>query len=112
MPEKRNIAVAIILSIVTFGIYDLIWFVKMTNEVNSVTENENDTSGGMALFLTIITFGLYGFYWAYKMGEKLDDYEEKHESRALLYLLLEIFGLGIVTFILIQDSLNSIIEGR
>ena len=59
----------------TYGIYDLIWFVKMTNEVNTITENENDTSGGMALFLTIITFGLYGFYWAYKMGEKLDEYD-------------------------------------
>ena len=34
MPQQRNIAVAIILTIVTCGIYGIYWFVKLTDEMN------------------------------------------------------------------------------
>lgn len=110
MIKKRKIAVAIILSIVTFGIYGIYWFIKLTNEVNEITNHKNDTSGGMAFFLSLITFGLYELYWAYKMGQKLDDYTEKGESRALVYLLLSLFGFALIAYCLMQDSLNDLIE--
>lgn len=109
MVEKRSIAKAIILSIVTFGIYGIYWFIKMTNEVADITGDHNNASGGMALFLTIITCGIYEIFWAYKMGEKLDRHEGVDSSRAILYLILVVIGLGIVTYCLIQDSINRIV---
>ncbi|MBR2480627.1 MAG: DUF4234 domain-containing protein [Clostridia bacterium] len=109
MVEKRSIAKAIILSIITFGIYEIYWFIKMTNEVADITGDHNNASGGMAFFLTIITCGIYGIFWAYKMGEKLDRHEGVDGSRALIYLILMITGLGFVTYCLIQDSINKIV---
>lgn len=70
--KQRNIAVCIILSLVTCGIYGLYWFVVMTNESNQVSGRPNSTSGGVSLLLMIITCNIYGLYWAYKMGEKID----------------------------------------
>ena len=111
MVEKRSIAKAIILSIVTFGIYEIYWFIKMTNEVAEITGDHNNASGGMAFFLTLITGGIYGIFWAYKMGEKLDRHEGAAKGdRALIYLILQVVGLGIVTFCMIQDSINKIVE--
>ena len=113
MVEKRSVATAIILSIVTCGIYGIIWFVKLTDEINYISNQQNDTSGVMALVLTLITCGIYGYVWYYKMGEKLDEaYVGRgfpSQSRAFLYLILGIFGLGIVSYALMQDSLNKIV---
>ena len=85
MVEKRSIAKAVILSIITFGIYGIYWFIKMTDEVAEITGDHNNASGGMAFFLSLITGGIYELFWAYKMGEKLDRYEGSDSNRALIF---------------------------
>jgi hypothetical protein len=106
MPQQRNIAVAIILTIVTCGIYGIYWFVKLTDEMNYASGYTNDTSGVMALVLTLVTCGIYGFYWAYKMGEKTDALDRVNGSKGILFLILQVLGLGIVVYALAQDALN------
>lgn len=113
MATNRNIAVCIILSLVTCGIYGIYWFIVMTNDVNSASGVE-DTSGGVAFLLTLVTCGIYGWYWAYKMGEKLDkaknDRNIPSSNSGVLYLILCIFGLSIITYALIQNDLNKLAE--
>ena len=64
MIQQKNIALCIILSIVTCGIYGLIWFVKLTDETNMLAPPSPDgkpyTSGGIALLLMIVTCDIYG----------------------------------------------------
>ena len=107
----RNIATAIILSIVTCGIYGIIWFIYLTDDTNFAL-NENDTSGGTAFLLSLVTCGIYLWYWMYKQGEKLDKLAlmkgQPSNSRGVLYLVLGLFGLGIVSYALMQDSLNKL----
>ena len=111
--KKRNIALCVIFSIVTLGIYGLYWFVQITNDVNKLAEPENKTSGGMALLLTIITCNIYGLFWAYKMGGLLDkaqmDRGNPAQNRAILYLILELV-IAPVSWILMQNTINSMIE--
>ena len=111
--EKRDIALTIILSIVTCGIYGLYWFVKMTDEANRIS-GEDGTSGGMALLFGILTCGIYYFYWNYKMGQKLVTAGKTHgkniEDNSVLYLVLSLFGLSIVSYALIQNDLNKFAE--
>lgn len=103
----RNIAVAVILSIVTCGIYQIYWFIKMNDEVNALANDPNAPTGGLAFLFTLISCGLYGMYWSYKMGEKCDKIKKNvGGSSAVLYLILTFVGLGIVTYCLIQDSIN------
>ena len=109
MVQQRNIAVCIILTIVTCGIYGLYWFICLTDDTNTVY-GQQGTSGGMALVLTLVTCGIYSWYWMYKQGDKLDDAKAARGmaggNSGILYLILAIFGFGIVSYALMQDSLN------
>lgn len=112
MVRQRNIALAILFSIITCGIYALYWFVCLTDDTNNLAQ-EYDTSGAMALVLTIITCGIYGFYWAYKRGEKLDRANQAKgfpaSNSGILYVILYIFG-GIITYAIIQNEINKLAD--
>ena len=69
--KKRNIALSIIFTLITCGIYGLYWFVCLTDETNQAA-GEQKTTGVMALIFTLITCSIYGLYWAYCCGEKID----------------------------------------
>ena len=51
--KKRNVATCIILSIFTFGIYGIYWFVKLTDDSNEIGTSQT-ASGGMAVLFTIL----------------------------------------------------------
>ena len=104
--KNRSIALWIILSIVTCGIMGIVWFILLTNDMNQLaTEDGYQTTGCLALLLTLVTCGIYGIYWNYRMGVKMDNI--KHGgSHAVLFLLLSIFGLGIVNYCIMQSAIN------
>ena len=112
MIERRNIAVCIVLTLVTCGIYGIYWIVCLTNDVNTVSGDVNGTSGGMVVLLTIVTCGIYGIYWAYKQGEKLDFTKNNRgipsSNSGVLYLILQIFGFGIIAYALMQNELTKL----
>ncbi|HBH95793.1 MAG TPA: hypothetical protein DDX91_08565 [Ruminococcaceae bacterium] len=113
MIQQRNIALCIILSIVTCGIYGLIWFVKLTDETNMVTPpnpaGKPYTSGGISLLLMIVTCDIYGLYWAYKQGEKLDNAKAARglptSNQAVIYLILQLV-FPVVGWAMMQNQLN------
>ncbi len=111
--QERNIALCIVLSIVTCGIYGLYWYVTLADGLNQAVGVE-DTSGGMVLLFTIITCGIYGLYWCYKAGEKVDTIRQRRgeggSNNGIVYLILTFIGLGIVTYALIQNELNKLAE--
>lgn len=106
---ERNMVLAIVLALVTCGIYSIYWFIVMTDEANKVS-GEQDTSGVMAFLFTLLTCGIYGFFWYYKMGKKLHAAGQRAgkeiSDNSILYLVLGLFGLGIVNYALIQNDLN------
>lgn len=103
--KERNVALCVVFSILTCGIYGIYWFICLTNDMNQMVSDDGyQTSGGMALLYTLITCGIYGFYWNYRMGQKMD--KKKDGSHAILFLLLSIFGLGIVNYCIMQSALN------
>lgn len=114
MIKQRNIGICILLSIVTCGIYGLYWFVVLTDDINQESGETDATSGGMSLLLTIVTCNIYGWFWAYKMGEKVDIIKNKNgvpsSNSGILYVLLQVFGLGIIAYALMQDTANKYAE--
>lgn len=109
MVQQKNIAVCIILSFVTCGIYMWYWLCCITEDTNLISGETDDTSGVTALVLTLVTCGIYGFYWAYRRGEKIDKANQNRgevtSNGGVLYLILYIFG-GIISFALIQNEVN------
>lgn len=108
-PQERNIAIAVILSIVTCGIYGLYWLVKMTDEAKQISGSVN-ASGILTIVYTLLTCGIYFIYWNYKMGKNMYEAGRQHNKNisdnSILYLVLSIFGLSIVNYCLIQSDLN------
>lgn len=109
MIKKRDIIVSVILTIITCGIYGIVWFVNITDDVSIVSE-DHSLSGGKAFLFTIITCGIYGIYWSYLMGRKIYEAKTKKgliaSDNSIVYLILNIIGLGIVNYCLMQNELN------
>lgn len=112
--QERNIAVSIILTIVTCGIYGIYWFIVMTDEVKIAAKDTKLASGGVAFLLTIVTCGIYSIYWAYKIGELTAQAQSDRglmvKNNGALYLVLQLFGFGIIVYALAQNDLNEIIR--
>lgn len=109
MITQRSVPMCIFLSIITCGLYMLYWYVCVINETDAVTEDYGP-GGGMCLLFTILTCGIYNIYYGWKMGDKLDASRARHGvvpgSFSLLFLLLNLFGLSIVTLAITQNELN------
>lgn len=112
---QRNIGMCILLSIITCGIYNIFWFFAITDDTNKISGDPNATSGGMAFLYSLITCGLYTFFWMYKRGEIIDNYNRSRglgsTSNSIIYLVLTIFGLGFISYCLVQNELNKIARG-
>lgn len=110
---KRSIGVAILLTIVTCGIYGIIWMIKLNDELNQLAGKTDATSGGMVFLLSIVTCGIYTFFWLYKMGENVEIIKANNGmpagSSPIIYLVLAFLGLGIVDYCLMQDTVNKVV---
>jgi len=111
--HRRNIAVAIILSIITCGIYMFYWIYCISRDLIIASRNPNDTPPGTVILLSFLTCGIYLYYWFYKSAGSLCAARmyargNAGENSAVLYLILAIFGFSIVSMALIQNELNSI----
>lgn len=103
----RNIAVAVILSLVTCGLYSIYWMIKMNDEINTLAGEPNATSGAMVFVLSIVTCGIYSLFWVFKMGERCDRIKGTEGGNSnILYLVITLLSLGIVVYCLMQDTIN------
>lgn len=109
MVKERNIVTAIILSIVTCGIYGIVWMIGITDDAAYLNDDKN-MKGVTVFLLGLVTCGIYYFYWYFKMGKTMNEIGNKKgvqiADNSVLYLILGIFGLGIVNYCLIQSDLN------
>ena len=88
----------VVLSIVTFGIYALIWYINTKDQLNA-----NGAKIPTALFLFLPGLNIY---WMWKFCEGLEFVTAKRVEGIIAFLML-IF-LGPIGMAIIQDSLNKL----
>ena len=103
--KQRSIVVAILLSLVTCGIYGIYWMFEINKETNELAGNVEYTSGWMVLLLSLVTCGIYTFFWNYKIGQNVNEINGDSNMH-ILFLILSLCGLGIVNYFLAQDAIN------
>ena len=112
--KKRNIAVYLILSIVTCGIFGLYWFCTLNDDTNKISGHPEAMGGVAALLLSLVTCGIYALFWMYNMGTRIDEAKAKRGlvggNLGTLYLILTVFGLAWVAELLLQSELNKLAE--
>lgn len=113
MIKERNIVLCILLSIITCGIYGIYWFCILTDDTARANDDP-DFSGIKSLIFTIITCGIYGLYWNYKVAKEVYEAGQKKglaiSDNSAICLICSIFGLTIITYILVQSDLNKIAQ--
>jgi hypothetical protein len=109
--EKREPALVLILSILTFGVYYLYWVYQASAETQEFL-GEPDTSPGLEVALFLLTCGIYTLYWDYKMAQKIVKMQNRvgirQTDNGVLYLVLDIVGFGIVNALIQQNQLNEV----
>jgi hypothetical protein len=103
---ERSVGVSILLSILTCGIYAWYWMYKVTQEVTEF--NNENANPGVEVVLSLVTCGIYYLYWNYKMGKRIAVARSSSSDDSILYLILALFGLGIVSLAIMQSNLNNI----
>lgn len=113
MIMQRNIVLSIILTLVTCGIYGIYWFIVLTNEVGVLSRDDSFT-GGKHFLLCLITCGIWTFIWAYQVGQHVAHAQRIRgqiiSDNSILYVILNFFGLTIVTYALVQNDVNNLVQ--
>lgn len=105
-PNVRSIGLAIVLSLVTCGIYNLYWQYKQIEALNDMLRDDKYGFWGW-LVLSTITCGLYHVYHEYRMSEDLATLcDREGRNDAVLSLVLSLFGLSIVVDAIQQSHIN------
>ncbi|MCY7487485.1 DUF4234 domain-containing protein [Paenibacillus alvei] len=111
--QQRSIALAIILTLVTCGLYGIYWFIVLTNEVGRLNRDP-DFTGLKHFLLTIVTCGIWSFIWAYQIGKQISAAQYYRNcpqtDNSVLYMVLTFFGLAIIVHALVQTDANKLIE--
>ncbi|MDO8687854.1 MAG: DUF4234 domain-containing protein [Dehalococcoidales bacterium] len=96
--KHRDPIMVILLSLITLGIYTLVWSVRTKNEMN--------TKGAQipTAWLSIIPF--VNWYWWWKFSEGVEIVTSKAMGTGTAFLLL--FFLGTIGMAIIQDKLNKV----
>ncbi len=114
-PTYRSIATCIILSFVTCGIYLYYWMYVLNEDINGL-ERKYEPSGVTVILLSIVTCGIYQIIWMYNVGTAIDRAKTARGSGSsscgVIYLVLMLFGLGIVSMGLAQNELNQMSQGQ
>jgi hypothetical protein len=100
--QKRSVAAVIILTIITFGIYALVWLVKTKGEM---VRQGADIPTAWLLIVPIVSI-----YWTWKWCggvEKVTNGKLSQVISLILMLLLGVIGMAIV-----QDAFNKSAAGE
>ena len=104
--KNRNIVTCILLTIITCGIYGIYWFIMLAKEAVSVKDPADNALLEIILMLLLPFVGI--FLTEKKFAEGCAARGIPHSDNSILYLVLGLFGLGIVGVCMLQNDLNKI----
>ena len=69
--KQRSVGIAILLTIITCGIYGIYWLIMLNDETNYVSGHQQDgTSGGVVFLLTLVTLRYLRLLLVLQAGRK------------------------------------------
>lgn len=110
--HKVDIATAIILSLVTCGLYNLYWNYRQFLSLNALLGRE-EFKFVPWLLLSLVTCGLYHIYYEYKMGSELYGWLQENGRPAnpnlpMIGLVLSCLGLTLIADAVYQHEINKL----
>lgn len=116
MISRRSLVTYILLSIITCGIYSIIFWYNYADDMNRVCEGDGKTTQNyiIVLLLSFVTCGIYYWIWLYGVGNRLSEnaprygaYFSENGTSVILWMLIGslVCGIGsiVATYILIKN---------
>jgi cytochrome bd-type quinol oxidase subunit 2 len=104
--KQRNIVTCILLTLITCGLYGIYWLVMMAKEAVSVKDSMDSAILEIVLMLFLPFLGV--FLVEKKLAEGCAAQGIAHTDNSILYLILDLVGLGIVSLCMLQNDLNKL----
>ena len=95
---KNSVVKVVILSIITFGIYGLIWFVGTKNEMN---KRGADIPSGWHLIIPILNI-----IWMWKWAGGVEKVTNGKQSQAMAFIM--VFVLSVIGMAIVQSEFNKV----
>ena len=95
---KRSVAAVIILTLITFGIYGLVWMVK--------TKGEMVKLGADIPTAWLLIVPIASIYWMWKFAGGVEHVTRGKQSQVMAFILM--FVLGLIGMAIIQSELNKV----
>ncbi len=96
--EHRSPIMVFFVSLITFGIYGLVWYVKTKNEMNA--------KGAQIPTAWLIIIPIANIYWLWRYAQGVELVTSKEMSAATAFIL--IFLLGIIGMAIVQSKFNAV----
>jgi hypothetical protein len=111
-PHSANIAVYLILTLLTCGLFNLYWNYRQMESCNELL-GRDEFSFWLWLVFTILTCGLYHLYYQYTMGAAINEIQYQlgrpvTEGLPVLSVVAAFIGVGVVADCIHQHELNRI----
>jgi hypothetical protein len=96
--KNRSVAMVVILSLLTFGIYSIIWHVKTKNEMNAL--------GADIPTAWLLIVPIANIYWMWKWCGGVEKVTNGKLSQVVAFLVAWL--LWVIGYAIIQDSFNKV----
>lgn len=116
LKDDRSLALYIVLSIVTCGIYGW-WFIhSMAEDLNVACEGDGEETPGLAqyILLSLVTCGIYNIWWIYKVGNRMSANAPRYGMRfqengttLLMWYIVGMLVCGIGSFVAIYMMIKN-----
>ena len=109
---SASVALYLVLTIVTLGLFNLYWNYRQMQVCNELLERR-EFSWLRWILLCVVTFGLYHFYYQYKMGAAINEIQDRYdlpftEGLPNLSVVAAVIGFGVIADCIHQHELNKI----
>jgi hypothetical protein len=120
--QRREPALVLVLSIITFGIYLPFWYHGVYEDLQTL-DGRTPTSHGFWLdfLFVILTFAIYGIWVDYQISQQIAQFEERNglgpvQDTSIIAIILDVasyftaFFTNFVTSAIQQDQINRVVE--
>lgn len=114
VPE-RNLVVYILLSLVTCGIFELVWLYQLAESVNQLCREKGISEGpssGAVVLLFIVTCGIYLPFFFWRAGDRLYEVSDRKLNNSTTVMSLLGFFCPIAAMAIAQFQINELVGTR
>jgi hypothetical protein len=120
--QRREPALVLVLSILTFGIYLPFWYHGVYEDLQKL-DGRTPTGHGFWLdfLFVLLTFAIYGIWVDYQISRQITEFEDRNglgpaQDTSIITVILDVasyftaFVTNFVTSAIQQDQLNRVVE--